>query len=547
VGAPGIRVFKRLLVPSYADWLFAALLVWLFVAGAGWSILLADGDTGWHIRVGEYVLNTGAVPRVDLFSYSKPGAPWFAWEWLADVIYALAWRAAALKGVVLVAGVLVALYLLLLFRQMLWRGGNLFLALAASLAVAGASGIHYLARPHVFTLLLWTVSLWILDADRKRESPWVWTLVPLTAVWANLHAGFLALIVSLAVVALAALVEGGGVGRAKRYGALAAGCAVASLANPYGIALHRHVLDYLRSDWIREAVDEFQAPRFRSESALYFELLLFAGIGAAVLLLRRGKVAEGALVLVWAHASLMSVRHVPMFAIVAAPAIVSEATRLWSAWAGVGASRSLRAVFDRLAGDLAVGARRNSLLPAALVLVFMFSSGWLGWPSDFPAARFPLRLIGRNQPLLASGRVFTSDQWGDYLLYRFPRQRVFMDGRSDFYGPEVGRLYLRILYGHPDWRSALDRYAVALVLAEKSWPLVHLLRVSPEWRVVDEDGTAVLFERSAALPALSAQPKGMSPARRTKPQEPLTHEYSRSAPATWLVAPAFSSPGRGHR
>ena len=70
---------------------------WLFVAGAGWSVLLADGDTGWHIRAGEFILDTGAVPRTDLFSYSKAGAPWYAWEWLADVVFALAWRAARSK------------------------------------------------------------------------------------------------------------------------------------------------------------------------------------------------------------------------------------------------------------------------------------------------------------------------------------------------------------------------------------------------------------------------------------------------------------------
>ncbi len=543
MGPKGVRVFQRLLVPSYSDWLFVALIGWLFVAGAGWSILLADGDTGWHIRAGEYVLDTHTVPHEDLFSYSKPGAPWFAWEWLADVLLALAWRGAALRGVVLLAGLLISTYLLLLFRYMLWRGANLFLAMAGCLAVAGASGIHYLARPHVFTLLLWTLSLWILDRDRKREGRLVWTLIPLTAVWANLHAGFLALVVSLAVLALAALAERD-VRRAWRHAALAAGCAAASLLNPYGIALHRHVFDYLRSDWIRDAVDEFQSPRFRSESALYFEILLFAGIAAAVLLLRRRKISEAALVLLWAHAALVSVRHVPIFAIVAAPVIVSEATRLWTAWVAEGTARSIRTILDRLGADLAAGARRTSVLPLAIVLVLVSGVAPLHWPVDFPSSRFPSRLIGRNQPRIAGERVFTSDQWGDYLIYHFhPRQRVFMDGRSDFYGPEIGKLYLRIVYGHPDWSAALDRYAVALVLAEKSWPLAHRLRTSEGWRVLDEDGAAVLFERSAATREVPGLTKGLTSDRRTMPQEPQRHEDPRSAPTSHFGGPPHSAPG----
>ena len=83
---------RRWLVPSFSDWLFVALLVWLFMPGAGWFGLLADGDTGWHIRAGEFILQHHALPRHDLFSFSKPGEPWYAWEWLADAAFATVWR-----------------------------------------------------------------------------------------------------------------------------------------------------------------------------------------------------------------------------------------------------------------------------------------------------------------------------------------------------------------------------------------------------------------------------------------------------------------------
>ena len=76
-----------LLTPSLSDCFFVAIMMWLFVCGAsGWKSLLMDGDTGWHIRTGEYILAHHAVPTHDLFSFSKPDAPWFAWEWLSDVL-----------------------------------------------------------------------------------------------------------------------------------------------------------------------------------------------------------------------------------------------------------------------------------------------------------------------------------------------------------------------------------------------------------------------------------------------------------------------------
>src|SRR5205085_9547162 len=125
-----------------------AILLWVFAAGSGWSVLLADGDTGWHIRTGDYILDTRSVPVRDLFSFSKPGEPWFAWEWLSDVIFALLHRAWGLKAVAVFAGLVLSLAATLLFRHMIWRGANLLAAVATTLVAAGASTIHYLARPH---------------------------------------------------------------------------------------------------------------------------------------------------------------------------------------------------------------------------------------------------------------------------------------------------------------------------------------------------------------------------------------------------------------
>jgi len=142
------RRVPRLLLPSLADCLFLAILLWCFAAGSGWSVLLADGDTGWHIRTGEYILSTHSVPTRDLFSFSKAGQPWFAWEWLSDVTFAALHHFWGLKGVVVFTGLVLSLAATLLFRYAVWRGSNVVAALVATLLATGASTVHYLARPH---------------------------------------------------------------------------------------------------------------------------------------------------------------------------------------------------------------------------------------------------------------------------------------------------------------------------------------------------------------------------------------------------------------
>jgi hypothetical protein len=517
---------KRLLVPSYADWLFAALMVWLFVAGSGWDVLLADGDTGWHIRIGQYILDHGQVPHADLFSFTRPGAPWCAWEWLSDVLFALVHRAAGLKGVVFLAGTAIAACLTVLFRHALARGANLLVALTVCLLAGGASGVHFLARPHVFTLLLLAVSLWLLGRDRGAPGRAVWLLVPLAVLWANLHAGFVALPASIAILGAASALELRW-DLVRRYALLAAVTTAATLANPYGIGLHRHIAEYLRSDWIRQAVDEFQSPRFRSESSMHFELLLFAGLMAAATLLRRAKTGEALLLVAWAHAALVSVRNVPIFAVVACPILAAEASR-WVRGTGR-PRRSVLAIIDRIGAGFAPGARYTSIWPAVLLLVLAVVPGH--WPRDFPKNKFPARLIGRQLAMIEGARVFTSDQWGDYLLYRFwPRQTVFIDGRSDFYGPEIGKLYLHTAYGQGDWRGALERYRIGLVLAPKEWPLADLLAESDGWRRVDGDDQAVLFERRVCRADAPARevPSGTGPAAiRAKENSPFCRSSSK--------------------
>src|SRR5438445_4390283 len=76
------------LMPSLTDVAFLMPVLFLFGKLEGARTLLGDGDTGWHIRAGEWMLAHGRVPWQDLFSFTRPDAPWYAWEWLADVMMA---------------------------------------------------------------------------------------------------------------------------------------------------------------------------------------------------------------------------------------------------------------------------------------------------------------------------------------------------------------------------------------------------------------------------------------------------------------------------
>ncbi|HTS31094.1 MAG TPA: hypothetical protein VMH81_34720 [Bryobacteraceae bacterium] len=499
---------RILLKPSLVDLFFAALLLAAFSRPQSWQGLLADGDTGWHIRTGEYILQSGHVPRVDPFSFSRSGQPWFAWEWLADVCLAALHRWHGLAAVAAFSAVILCLSAVALLCWLLRRGVGLWIAVGVALATFSESSIHALARPHIFSLIFITIGLWLLDEDRSRAGPRLWLLVPVSALWANLHAGFAAWIAILGLLVAISALEGRWF-CFRRYSLLAVLCAGATLLNPYGWRLHEHIVRYLGSSWILDHVQEFQSPRFRSENMVVFGVMLLAGVSLASRPFARKQWFEGTLVLVWAFAALRSARHIPIYGIAAAPLIASECAGWWSRLAATRHPGSAVRVFWTLSQDLGLS-RHISLwapvLGALAVLVALPQARIV----DFPESSFPVRAVAANLDWLSPPgympRILTSDQWADYLIFRlYPHQRVFFDGRSDFYGPAIGEDYQTLMSLAPGWRRTLDRYQFDIALLPNDWPLGDILEHTPGWRLVYRDPAGGLLVRSPE--SVHADPK----------------------------------------
>ncbi len=500
--------WARILIPSLSDMFFLAILVWLFMSSgaAGWQGLLADADAGWHIRTGQYILAHHAVPHQDLYSFSKPGAPWYAWEWGSDVLFGWLEAVAGLKGVVLFTGVLLAGFATTLLRRMIWRGVHVFVALAVALLSVGSASMHFLARPHIFTLLLLSISVWLIECDREKQSRRIWLLVPITVLWTNLNGGFVGLIAVLGLCAVGTAMEAfaaheawGGLWwrNAGRYLGLAAACAAASLVNPYGYQLHVHMYQYLRSDWINTVIQEFMSPSFRNENMFQFEALLLIGLIAAGGLLRQKRVVEALWIVFFAHMALASVRHVPVYVTVVGPLVAYQMTGWWKSWTHGAAKKSFPAILNHMAADAAAGFRRSSIWPVAVISALVATGAPIPWPKDFPELTFPTQLVHDHADQILASRVLTTDQWGDYLIYVNPQQKVFVDGRSDFYGPETGNQYIRLVNGGPDWLEILRKYQFNLALLPNELAVVQLLKTQPDWHVVSDDGKRSLLVRTA--------------------------------------------------
>src|SRR5689334_3280753 len=145
---PVVRV-----LPSLTDVAFVLPAAFLFLVMQGARTMLGDGDTGWHVRTGEWILQNGRIPRTDIFSYTMPGQPWFAWEWLWDLCFGWLHQRWGMAAVVAASLLVLCLTFALLFRLVRRKCGNDFLAIAVTALAAAGCSIHYLARPHLFSFL----------------------------------------------------------------------------------------------------------------------------------------------------------------------------------------------------------------------------------------------------------------------------------------------------------------------------------------------------------------------------------------------------------
>jgi hypothetical protein len=434
-----------------------------------------------------------------------------------------------MEAVVLASMLVICLTTALLFRLVQRKCGNVLIAIGVTVVAAAGCSIHWLARPHLFTLLFVVVFYSILERARDGNTRLLILLPFLTVLWTNLHGGFFVGIVLIGTYAAgelaSVLVEPqaeqrkGALARSKPYVLTALGCAGASLLNPYSYHLHVHMYRFLTGSFQFRYVYEYQSISFQGPIAMWFEPFVLIGAMAAAWSLYRKRFAYTFLILGWVHLALFSARNIPIFMIVAAPVIAQTLHELLSLLARSGVGSWLRraaATAEDIGAEIQVTDRlpRLHLVSAGVLLVLGAVLYAPNAPFNFQAEYDPKKypagaLEALRGPEFASS-VFTHDEWGDYLIYRlYPNTKVFVDGRCDFYGAKFEEKFIDVLNVKYGWEKTLERYGVNTVLLPVDASLAGALKESKWWRPIYDDGIAIVF-RSTAMLARLAEREGAS-------------------------------------
>lgn len=537
------RAVARVL-PSFGDILFVCVLCVVVLVLQG-RALGVDGDLGWSLRIGLETLGHG-LPRTEILLASTYGQPTVYWEWLSQVCYATAYQLVGLNGVVALAGILVAATSAGLYAALRRRGAPLLIALALALAGIALTSITWTARAQLFSLpltLWWSEQLWRYWRDGHARRLWAFPLV--MALWANLHGGFIAGLILLATGMVVAWLfpRGRGAADPRHLAAALAASLVATLATPWGFALPAHILAYLRNPLVTQYTQEYQSPDFHALYAQVFLALVFVLVAALLYATHAPRAAEPlagddrvghsavaplllAQAAVWTVLACVSVRFVPIWALVVVPLLadvyaglrrshLATATPASAApWRSPLLARLLpvvsgaRRLSDRLEStDALVGKGLWSALALVCLAVLLAGGGAPPGSSApvvhaaFDTSAFPVAATQRlRQSGLPAGQGLTTFEWGGYLDFALPEYHVFVDSRSDAYSQRLLRDYATVIAVAPGWRDVLRRYDIRWALLPTGSPLAQVLALEPGWRCAPEDtrGVAALCVSAAA-------------------------------------------------
>jgi hypothetical protein len=461
-----------------------------------------DPDLWWHLRTGQWIVETGHIPHSDPFSFTRAGQPWVAHEWLSDVLFYELWQHGGFAALIVFSAIITTAGFMLLYLRCLAGGVKNHWAAAAIVLGALAAAPSWGVRPQIFTFMLTSLLLWLIERGEHRPKLLFW-IPPLFLLWLNLHAGS-----ALGPVLL--LAYGAGLMIETAIGAtpwqetrplilrvllLLVTCVALVPLNPSGAELYRYPFDTLRSPAMRSLIGEWHSPDFHEWLYRPFLLVWLLLLVAFASSRSRPKWRVMAPLLLTACAALDAVRHIPIFVLLAVPTLAA-------ALPAVSASLTV-AVSDRPPGSSRLRPLFNG---AVVILLAAFAlARWVSLARSQDAReaeQYPQKTVA----FLRSGdyprNVFVYYDWGGYAIWKlYPEYRVFVDGRADLYGDDHLRQFTTAVQFRTGWREVLDRWKVDAVLVPPACALAQALLLDPNWHTAFRESKAILLVRRGAAAA----------------------------------------------
>ncbi|MEX2247250.1 MAG: hypothetical protein WEC75_11240 [Dehalococcoidia bacterium] len=446
-----------------------------------------DNDFWWHLKTGELIFDRGLI-RHDPYSWTAGGHSWVTHEWLSElVIYSVQSTMGYLANVLLF-GLVASAALGTMYALGRLRGAGTKPLVVLTLVSVSVLASFMAVRPQLFSWLFFAIFLYVMYSRSEGRRAPIWALPPLMAVWVNLHLGFFYGLMLCAAWVGAEVWDAmrGRSNHLREASVIAAGCLAATMLNPHGPEILWYPLRYLTDAAATHArVSEWLPPTPRQWSHL--PILACVTLLAATLASReRPRPFLFIVAVVVGALALQAVRNAPYAALVLLPVAGGALAARWPA-ASSGRDSRTRVILPLASGLV------------ALAVAIVVGVGSRGAPVAWTASTLGYPVAGTQyvQEHDTGQRLLVEYGWGGYVIHElYPDTKIFVDGRTDFYGNALMENYFTIYDAQPGWDLLLDRYGVEVVLVPKRSRLAAALaEAGSGWTLAFAGDIEVVFER----------------------------------------------------
>jgi hypothetical protein len=342
----------------------------------------------------------------------------------------------------------------------------------------------------------------MLARFKSRARAPIWLAIPMLALWANLHGGFIIGIAPIAVFSAATLFEDLFEGRGTMRGiwlfAITAAATIATLATPYGIGTWYAVAHALMNPHTAAVIDDWQSlPRslvsiwHRNHAGaipMLLALAMFAALATTFAMSPRGgDLPMVGIAFVMIVAAFLAMRNLPIAIIATAIPLARHSSLVFKMESDIGRPSSWIA--------------QTAITIAAVVL--LIATGLLSSTMRTGGPR-PVGAIAFMQRNRLNGNLMADFEWSEYVIWHMaPASRVFIDGRYDtVYPAGVIDNYLAFNYGEAGAKDFLTKYPHDFILLSPNdeAALDEMFHASA-WKQLYRDANCILFARADSAAA----------------------------------------------
>ncbi len=440
-----------------------------------------DPDLGWHLRMGEYIVQNRAVPWTNLFSYTLPNYQWVDSYWLTQICMYLGKIGLGLFPLAVIFALIAALAVWMVSK------GNPLLMIFAAVALRGSAGV----RPMTVSFLFLAFEVLLLERCRKKGvDKYLFLLIPLFALWANMHADW---VIGLFIFGIYAGVEFLINSEIKPLG-IAVVSTAATLLNPYTYHLWTTLFNEVGATAMHRNINEWLTPTFEHASGQLTIFVIALVVFLIIWRINKKGIFNCLPQFIFAILAMKSYYYLHILILISAPFIL-ESFKL------LGRELQLKklpfltsdadVVFQRF---FIIGLIFTILAAAPVVVTETVQSVQGGVLAD--TETYPVEAVEYLNKKDFDGKMYNYYGWGGYLIYHLPEKKTFIDGRMPAWrkdGEYVFKEYLKTEKLQPGWDGVFRRYDIDWAILKNGAPLSFKLQKELGWKYVYTDETAVIL------------------------------------------------------